>query len=613
MAALLEKAFDQFNRGDLKIALATIRRLLEKDRRNLDAHLLAGTIHEQQGNLAEAARFFADAVPLSGQRKREIGLRAASHYLTAGRRGDAASALMALHPFMPDDADVNHGLCSIFREAGLYDAALPYAAKLAETGQGFQNFLNAGIVLSGLGLNAQAFGPLLKAYEERPDDRLALSELFWCAANLCDLPLCERLQAKLEAAYRREGDKADIRENAFRALCWSDDPAYHRRTAELTAELLLPKPVALRPVEKVEGRKIRLGYVSADFADHATMALIAGVLEAHDRAAFEVFAFCHTPEVMRQGPMRRRFLESGVKVVDILALDDDRAGDAIRKAGIDILIDLKGFTQGARIGIFAARPAPVQVTWLGFPGTVAGIAMDYAITDALVTPPGCERFFEEKLIRMPHCYQPNDRLRPRFSRPAFRARFGLPEDGIVFAAFHQAQKIRGAAFGCWMQILADNPGSVLWLLDHEPLARDNLRAAAARAGIDPDRLIFAPKKPLPEHLERLAAADIALDTGPYNGHTTTSDALWCGVPVVTFKGKSFAGRVSESLLTSVGLEELVADDLTAFVRLTNALAQDGNRLSILRQKLHAARDTAPLFDTEGFTRALEERLAALVS
>lgn len=613
MAALLEKAFDQFNRGDFKIALATIRRLLEKDRRNLDAHLLAGTIHEQQGNLAEAARFFADAVPLTPDRKRDIGLRAAAHYLSAGRRGDAASALMALHPFMPNDRDVNHGLCSIFREAGLYSAALPYAETLAAEGNGYQNWLNAGIVLSGLERHADAFAALKKAHEEQPEDRLALSELFWCAANLGDLSLCDRLQAALEAAYAREGERADIRENAFRALCWSDDPAYLRRTAELTAQLLLPPPQPPRAVEKVTGRKIRLGYVSADFADHATMALLAGVLEAHDHEAFEVFAFCHTPEPMRKGPMRERFLKSGVTLVDILTLDDAQAAASIRKAGIDILIDLKGFTQSSRLGLFAARPAPVQVTWLGFPGTVAGVAMDHAITDWVVTPPGSERFFAEKLIRMPHCYQPNDRQRPRFSRPAFRARFGLPEAGLVFAAFHQVQKIRSGPFAAWMAILKDNPGSVLWLLDHPPVVRENLERAAAAHGIEADRLVYAPKKPLPEHLERLAAADIALDTGPYNGHTTTSDALWCGVPVVTFRGKTFAGRVSESLLSSVGLSDLVADDLIAFVRLTNALAQDGNRLSILRQKLVEARDTAPLFDTERFTRALEERLAALVS
>ncbi len=605
MAALLDKAFDQYNRGDLKIALATLRRLLQQERRNLNAHLLAGTIHEQQGNLLEAAGFFLSAIPLSGDRRRDVGLRAASHFLSVGASDKALAALLALHPHLPDDVDVVHGLCSLYREAGDYQAALPYALKLSEIAVNIGNLLNAGIVLSGLNRFQQALPLLKKAWELQPDERLALSELFWCAANLCDFDLSDRLQAELEAGYAREGANADIRENAFRALCWSSDERYHMRTAQLTAELLFP-PVADKPaLRPVAGRKIRIGYVSSDFYDHATMALFAGVLEAHDRDSFEIYGFCHTALGARQGPMRERFVAAVDHVVDILALDDDKAAAAIRKAGIDILVDLKGFTLGGRLGIFTRRPAPVQITYLGFPGSVSGVGMDYAITDAVVTPPSSEPFYEERLLRMPVSYQSNDRNRPRVQRPASRAAFGLPEEGIVFAAFHQAQKIRSGPFRAWMEVLKAVPGSVLWLMGQEPLAELNLRAAALAEGVEASRLVFAPKVTLTAHLERLTAADIALDTGPYNGHTTTSDALWCGVPVVSFKGTNFAGRVSESLLRAVGLPELVAPDLASFARLASDLAQDGNRLSVLRQSLIAARDTSPLFDTPGFTRALE--------
>ena len=605
MAALLDKAFDQYYRGDLKIALATLRRLLQQERRNLNAHLLAGTIHEQQGNLLEAAGFFLSAIPLSGDRRRDVGLRAASHFLAVGASDKALAALLALHPHLPDDVDVVHGLCSLYREAGDYQAALPYALKLSEIAVNIGNLLNAGIVLSGLNRFQQALPLLKKAWELQPEERLALSELFWCAANLCDFDLSDRLQAELEAGYAREGANADIRENAFRALCWSSDERYHRRTAQLTAELLFP-PVAEKPaLRPVAGRKIRIGYVSSDFYDHATMALFAGVLEAHDRDSFEIYGFCHTASAARQGPMRERFVAAVDHVVDILALDDDKAAAAIRKAGIDILVDLKGFTLGGRLGLFARRPAPVQITYLGFPGSVSGVGMDYAITDAVVTPPSSEPFYEERLLRMPVSYQSNDRNRPRVQRPVSRAAFGLPEEGIVFAAFHQAQKIRSGPFRAWMEVLKAVPGSVLWLMGQEPLAELNLRAEALAEGVEASRLVFAPKVTLTAHLERLTAADIALDTGPYNGHTTTSDALWCGVPVVSFKGTNFAGRVSESLLRAVGLPELVAPDLASFARLASDLAQDGNRLSVLRQSLIAARDTSPLFDTPGFTRALE--------
>lgn len=613
MAALLDKALEQYNRGDAKIALATLRRLLQQERRNLNAHLLAGTIHEQQGNLLEAARFFSDAIPLSSDRRREIGLRAASHFITAGAPDRALAALLALLPHLPDDVDVVHGLCSLYREAGNYEAALPHAAKLGEIATGIGNLLNAGIVMSGLGHHERAFPLLKRAWEMQPDERLAVSELFWCAANLCDFELCDRLQAELESAYAREGAAADIRENAFRSLCWSADEAYHLRTARMTAELLFP-PVADRPAPRpLQDRKIRIGYVSSDFYDHATMALFAGVLEAHDHDRFEIYGFCHTPEAARHGPMRERFAKAVDHVVDILKLDDEQAAAAVRKAGIDILVDLKGYTLGGRLGIFARRPAPVQITYLGFPGSVAGVGMDYAITDAIVTPPSSEPFYEERLLRMPASYQSNDQGRPRVSRPASRAVHGLPEEGIVFAAFHQAQKIRSSAFRAWMDIMKAVPGSVLWLMAQEPRAEINLRVAALAAGIEPERLVFAPKVTLPEHLERLAAADIALDTGPYNGHTTTSDALWCGVPVISFKGRNFAGRVSESLLSAVGLPELVAPDIHSFARLASELAQDGNRLSILRQQLLSARDTAPLFDTHAFTRALEAHYQAVVS
>ncbi len=613
MAALLEKAMQQYQRGDLKIALATVRRLLEKERRNLNGHLLAGTIHEQQGNLFEAARFFASAVPLSADRKREIGLRAAVHFISAGAPEKALACLLELYPAMPDDIDVNHGICSLLREAGRNQEALPFAAKLASLGGDFGNLLNAAIVLSATGHFTRARPLLERALALQPGERLALPGLFWVAANLCDFDLSSRLQRELEEGYTREGASMDIRENAFRAILWSGDEAYHLKTAQRTAEVLLP-PVSPKPEpQPVNGRRIRIGYVTCDVHEHATLSLFNGVLEAHDRDRFEVFLFCHTEEGARHGAMRQRALAAVEHYVDILALTDDQAADEIRRHGIDILVDLKGFTQGARLGIFTRRPAAIQVSYLGFPGSVAGAGIDYAIADSIVAPPSSDPHFAEKIVRLPRCYQANDSARLRPQRPVSRTAFGLPQDGIVFAAFHQAPKIRAGMFDVWMDVLKAVADSVLWLAPQEEIAGENLKRAAAARGVQPERLIIAPKVPMAEHLARLAAADLALDCAPCNGHTTTSDALWAGVPVVTIRGTSFAGRVSESLLSSVGLAELVTEDTDAFVRLTNALAQDGDRLSLLRQKLIAARDTAPLFDTAGLTRDLEAAFAAMVA
>ncbi|GEO84201.1 MULTISPECIES: hypothetical protein [Alphaproteobacteria] len=611
MTALLDKAKQQFNAGELQSSLATLYKLLEVERADAQPMILAATIHERLGDRAMAATFYAGAIDLTPNLKREVAFRAASHYLAVGDIDAALSTMLMLEKHLPDDLDVVHSLCSLYRETGRYADALPYARALATMAQNFGNFVNAGIVLSGLGLYEEAYPPLLQGYVANPEERLGLSELFWCASNLCDFPLAERLQAELEAAYAREGVTADIRENAFRALVWSGDEEYHVRCARRTAEAVFP-PVAPKwsRAERAPG-PVRVGYLSSDFCDHATMALFAGALEAHDRERFSIYGICHTPENLRQGPVRERFLEAVDFYIDILALDDDAAADLVRSLDLDILVDLKGFTQGNRLAIFCRRPAPVQVTYLGFPGCVAGVGIDYAMTDRIVTPDRSIPFYQEKLLRLEGSYQANDRSREAVERASDKAgarrALGLPETGTVFCSFNQSQKIRGNVFAAWMQVLAAVDGSVLWLMDQSALTRRNLQKAAEVQGIDPARLIFAPKVPITEHLRRLVEADIALDTAPYNGHTTTSDALWCAVPVVTFKGTSFAGRVSESLLSAVGLPELVAENLSAFVRLAVELAQDGDRHSRLRKHLIEARDVAPLFDTELFTRRLEEK------
>jgi predicted O-linked N-acetylglucosamine transferase (SPINDLY family) len=419
----------------------------------------------------------------------------------------------------------------------------------------------------------------------------------------------------LQEGLNSEGDTPDIRESAFRALMWSGDEAYLARASRRTAESLFGKVVPPRTMGRTKNRRpgpIRVGYVSCDFYDHATMSLLAGCLEAHDREKFEIFAFCHTEQQKRKGVMRQRFLAACDHMIDILDVPDELVLQAIRELGMDILIDLKGYTEGSRLALFAARAAPVQITWLGFPGSVQGVGLDYAITDRFVTPEGSEAHFEEKLLRMPVSYQCNDAGREPVERIGLRAEYGLPQDGVVFSAFHQPVKIRSPVFKAWMQILQQVENSVLWIGQVNGRAQDNLKRAAAAEGIDPARLIFAETVPLGQHLRRLPQADIALDTSPCNGHTTTSDALWAGVPVVTFKGTSFAGRVSESLLNAVGLAELVAADLDAYVELAVSLAQNPQRIAGLRTHLLNGRRTLPLFDSARFCRDLEELYSSVL-
>lgn len=614
---IYEQALAAFRSGNAALALAVCDRVLSLDRSDADILLLSATILEQGGEKRKAAMLYAEAAGKATERRKDIAFRAASLFEELGERPLAFQVLLVLQPDLPDDLDLLQSLCGLAREMGDYGLARDAALKLATTAADFDACISAGIILNGVGLFEEAYATLARAHAERPDERLALSEYFWAAANVCDLETSAALQAKLEAAYTQEGDAADIRENAFRALMWTGDEALLARYARRTADVMLP-PVApaLGFDTNVEGKDpeiIRVGYVSCDFYDHATMSLLAGVLEAHDRHRFEIFAFCHTPPSRREDAMHERMLDTVDYYIDILNLTDAEAAETIRSLGIDVLVDLKGFTQGSRLGIFCRRVAPIQLTWLGYPGSVTGAGIQFAITDHIVTPDTSIPYYQEKLLRLPGSYQCNDAARERVSRAGDRADHGLPQDAIVFAAFNHPAKIRLPVFESWMRILSAVENAVLWLYPMGALAQAKLRASAAKRGIAPERLIFAPLASMADHVRRLPQADLALDTGPCNGHTTTSDALWAGVPVLSFKGTSFAGRVSESLLNAVGLRELVADDLAAFEAMAIEVARDPVRLADLRDRLIAARDTAPLFDTEELTRQVEALYQSVVT
>lgn len=606
---IYDQALAAYQGGNVTLALAVCDKVLSMDRSDVDIIVLAATILEEAGETRKAAGLYAEASTLAPGRRKEIAFRAASLLDALGDRLAAFHVLAATLPFMPDDTDVLQSLCGLAREAGEYGLAHDAASRLVELADDFEASLAAGIILNGLGYFTKAYQALARAHGARPDDRLALSEYFWAAANVCDLEASATLQARLEAGYALEGDAPDIRENAFRALMWTGDEPLLARYARRTADVLLP-PVApaIGFDTEVEGKEegiIRVGYVSCDFYDHATMSLLAGVLEAHDRDRFEIFAFCHTPRARRDDAMHERMLDTIDYYVDILDMSDLEAAKTVQSLGIDILVDLKGFTQGSRLSIFCRRAAPVQITWLGYPGSVTGAGVQYAITDHIVTPDASIPYYQEKLLRLPGAYQCNDAARERVSRQGSRSEQGLPEDAIVFCSFNHAAKIRPTVFASWMRILGAVENSVLWLYPLEPLAQENLRRAAAAHGIAPERLVFAGLVSMAEHLRRIPQADIALDTGPCNGHTTTSDALWAGVPVLSFKGTSFAGRVSESLLNAVGLRDLVAEDLAGFEAMAIGLAGDPARLAGMREHLAAARDSAPLFDTEELTRQVE--------
>ena len=354
--------------------------------------------------------------------------------------------------------------------------------------------------------------------------------------------------------------------------------------------------------------RLRVSYFSRDLTNHACGILLAGVIEAHDRARFEIVAHDFAPPTT--DAHRRRLEAAFDRMIPIGPLSDRAAAERLAADDVDIVIDINGWTTGHRAAVLAQRPARLQVQWLGHPGTMGAPWIDYVIADSVVIPPGHEAHFSEKIVRLPHSYQPTDDKRA-VGDPRSRADHGLPDGGFVFCSFNLAYKFTPEVFDIWTKLLAAVESSVLWLLEPSAAAVAALRQEAAARGIAPDRLIFAPKCPSHEHLARLSHADLALDCFPYGSHTTASDMLWAGVPIVGLMGETFASRVSASILTAAGLPELIATSLVDYHALALRLARDTAALAALKAKIAGGRKSSALFDTAQFTRHLEQALVAI--
>ncbi|BEI39593.1 hypothetical protein PHIN8_15370 [Polynucleobacter sp. HIN8] len=353
----------------------------------------------------------------------------------------------------------------------------------------------------------------------------------------------------------------------------------------------------------VRGPKIRLAYFSADFHNHATMFLMAKLFECHDRSQFELFAFSFGPD--SSDVMRQRAVAAFDHFLDVRGQSDLEIAALSRKLQIDIAVDLKGFTQHARTSIFAYRAAPIQVNYLGYPGTMGAPYIDYIVADRVLVPPGNEHFYSEKVIYMPHSYQVNDDERPIANTVYTREQLGLPDTAFVFCCFNNNYKILPTTLDSWLRILGAVSGSVLWLLADNPTAVKNLQQAVRDRGGDPSRLIFAQRMPLAEHLARHRQADLFLDTLPCNAHTTASDALWAGLPLLTWAGEAFAGRVSASLLSAMNLPELITHSQAEYEQRAIEIAHDPNQLTQLKAKVAQMRHISPLFKTQQYAHDLE--------
>lgn len=457
-----------------------------------------------------------------------------------------------------------------------------------------------GFAFKGLGMRREAIECMKTVLALNvPSLKLAcLTQQIFMLRELCEWQDLSSLEAQMcheIDALKPEDVSWSV---VFACISVLDDPIRHlaleRACANFYGRGVMPlSAVSLRSMPS----RVRIGFVSADFHHHATSMLMVEVLEQLDRSRFEVCLYSHGPD--DNTAMRRRVVAAADEFIEIGGMSDQSAAERIRADGTHVLVDLKGYTQDTRMGIFAYRPSPVQVTYLGFPGGTGAHFMDYLIGDPVVTPIEDAEHYLEKLALMPETYQPNDRMRP-LPKPVTRRELGLPEDALVLCGFNLPHKLSPEVLDAWADLLKALPQAVLWLLAWIDGIDVTLTRELQARGIDASRVVFAKKMPVADHISRFAVADIYLDTWPYNGHTTASDALWAGVPVVTQSGKSFASRVASSLLGAVGLPELITHSTAEYVEKVKALANAPERRERLKQQLVQARDVAPLFDSTRF-------------
>ncbi len=481
-----------------------------------------------------------------------------------------------------------------------YEPALAsYDAALARSPDYVEALYGRGNALKEIKRYDEALASYDRARSIKPDHPDAFG---WVDAALatCDWERTARLAG--DVAVEIAAGKPIVTPFTLLGIC--DDPALQLQCAKnYLAERMPVQPEPLRNGARNCNGRLRVAYLSADLQSHATAYLTAGLFELHDRSRFEIVAISFGRD--DGSNMRERLTKAFDQFHDVQAGSDRDVAMLIRDLQIDIAVDLKGFTRDARPEIMSFRPAPVQVNFLGFPGTMGADFIDYIIADRIVLPLDQHRFYTEKIVHLPDCYQPNDSKRAIADRTCTRREAKLPDDGFVFCCFNNNYKITSPVFEVWMRLLAAVPGSVLWLLRDNDGAQANLRRRAQARGIAPARLVFADRVNLDVHLARHRLADLSLDTLPYNAHTTASDALWAGVPVLTCRGGTFAGRVAASLLQAVGLPELVTHGLADYEAAALRLATDASLLGAIRRKLEQNRQTHPLFDTDRFRRHIE--------
>ncbi len=523
------------------------------------------------------------------------------------RLDDALASYDKAIALKPDYAEAFNNRGTVLQDLKRLDDALAsYDKAIALKPDYAEAFNNRGNALKELKRLDDALASYDKAIALKPDYEFLHGMKLHMQMRICDW---SNLQSQLNGLVASIAEERKVT-LPFPVLGLADRPDLQLKASRIYANEKYPErdvwsEFAARPADG----KIRIGYYSADFHNHATSFLMAELFEAHDPQKFELYGFSFGPN--KQDEMRSRVSSSFKQFFDVTKKSDREVAQMSRELGIDIAVDLKGATQDARMGMFAEHCAPLQINYLGYPGTLAASYFDYIVADKTLIPRESQHYYTEKIIYLPHSYQVNDSKRKISDEVFSRQELGLPKDGFVFCCFNNNYKIVPETFDSWMRVLKATGGSVLWLLEDNPTAARNLRKEAQIRGVDPERLVFAARMKLDEHLARHRVADLFIDTLPCNAHTTASDALWAGLPVLTQMGQSFAARVAASLLNAMDLPELITNTREEYEARAIELANNPFRLSEIKKKLEQNRETSPLFNGKLFARHIESAYAEI--
>lgn len=601
-------------RGQWREAIACYRQSIRVEPQNPEAHCNLGNAYHDLGRPGEALTCYRSALKLNpeyGEAYNNMGVVLREQ----GRTHEAHFCYQKAMYLKPDAPEAYLNLGNVLKDQQkLDDAVAMYQRAIDRKPQLTDAYVNLGVVLEEQGRSEQAVSSYRKALEIDPEHAKAYSHLVHQLQQVCAWQELAGFNPKLdeltEKAFR-EGKKPA--EMPFLNLTRHWDPSLNHRVAKAWSDEIcgriagIPQyyPMGMHADDNQKSKDscLTIGYLSNNFKNHPTAHLVQGMFHHHDRKQFRVFCYSYGED--DRSSYREKIKAACDQFIDIRTFSHMAAAKRIYDDRVDILVDLVGYMKANRLCIAALRPAPVQVRWLGLAGTTGADFIDYLIADEIVSPAEQSPFYSETLVFMPHCYQINDNTQAIRDHRPNRAEYGLPADRFVFCAFSTHYKFDPVMFACWMRILDQVPGSVLWLLGGNQMVETNLMQAAEYGGVSADRILFAPKIPREDHLKRLQCADLALDTRIVNGAITTSDALWSGVPVVTLQGRHFASRMASSILAAANLSELVVHSLDGYEALAFRLATQPSELNSIRERLVRDRLTVPLFDTAGFVSQLE--------